>query len=82
MYCDCEIRVSTSGLELEFSPPQLNTVICKTRPGTGRTFRQRSCNHLFNYILDYFEKNNYFGADKDQIVIFEQRMIPAFDEQV
>ncbi len=26
MYCDREIRVSTSGLELKFSPMQLNTL--------------------------------------------------------
>ena len=26
MFCDCEIRVSTSGLKLEFSPPQLNAL--------------------------------------------------------
>jgi len=29
--------------------------------------------------LAYFEKNNYFGATRDQIRIFEQRTIPAFD---
>ena len=26
MYCDCKIRVSTLGLKLEFSPPQLNAL--------------------------------------------------------
>ena len=35
----------------------------------------------FIYI-DYFAENNYFGADRDDIVIFEQRIIPAFDDQV
>lgn len=28
---------------------------------------------------EFFESHNFFGLDKDQVVFFEQRMIPCFD---
>ena len=31
---------------------------------------------------DFFQLHDYFGASEDQISIFEQRTIPAFDSQV
>ena len=31
---------------------------------------------------DFFSKHNYFGLKQNQVVIFEQRVIPSFDNQV
>jgi hypothetical protein len=35
-----------------------------------------------SYFPDFFQMHGYFGASEDQISIFEQRTIPAFDSQV
>ena len=38
--------------------------------------------HTKQPTLEFFKKHNYFGMEDDQLVIFEQRTIPAFDLQV
>merc|ERR1719249_87248 len=37
--------------------------------------------HTKQPTLEFFKKHNYFGMEDDQLVIFEQRTIPAFDLQ-
>ena len=32
--------------------------------------------------VEFFEKHGYFGMKKEQVLLFEQRMIPCFDFQV
>ena len=32
--------------------------------------------------LDFLRENEYFGLEPDQLTIFEQRVIPALDNQV
>ena len=38
--------------------------------------------HTKQPTLEFFKKHNNFGMEDDQLVIFEQRTIPAFDLQV
>jgi len=37
--------------------------------------------HTKQHTVEFFERNSFFGMDQDQLVIFEQRTIPAFDMQ-
>jgi len=37
--------------------------------------------HTKQPTVDFFQKNNFFGLKEDQLTIFEQRTIPAFDMQ-
>ena len=34
--------------------------------------------HTKEPTWDYFRRNNYFGLDQDQLVVFEQGMLPCF----
>ena len=38
--------------------------------------------HTKQPTLEFFKKHDYFGMNEDQLTIFEQRTIPAFDMQV
>ncbi len=71
MYC-CEIRVSTSGLELEFIPPQLNALPLSydapLRGGRGECLVQETGKNNYNpdtsllhcSILNTFKIPEYF----------------------
>ena len=38
--------------------------------------------HTKQPTLEFFKNHQYFGMEKEQLHIFEQRTIPAFDMQV
>jgi len=49
---------------------------------TGRkgaiTWYIMTSQHTKEPTWDYFRRNNYFGLDQDQLVVFEQGMLPCF----
>eukprot|EP00088_Acartia_fossae_P004816 TRINITY_DN12083_c0_g1_i1.p1 TRINITY_DN12083_c0_g1~~TRINITY_DN12083_c0_g1_i1.p1 ORF type:complete len:478 (-),score=150.50 TRINITY_DN12083_c0_g1_i1:125-1558(-) len=59
---------------------KLQELASRLTGGSGKiTMYIMTSEHTRVPTQDYFKKNNYFGADEEQIKIFEQRTIPAFD---